>query len=185
MAKTSDTLYQIADDEIRRCISSYLKLTKSTKGLSAVTPKNLKDERARTILLAGLGETGASCTAAEACEEWKRRQAIPFDLEAAITFGVYRNIRQCGEQFFDDVETGTSGFTSFDPSYIQTNPHLLPIFQHLSGVFSKSALKKQVGSVSDTAISGPAAKRLADLLSQRVDPSRILKGEILKRLEST
>jgi hypothetical protein len=42
-----------------------------------------------------------------------------------------------------------------------------------------------VGAVSDTGISGPAAARLAKLLEERVDPSSVNKGEILKRLEST
>jgi len=42
-----------------------------------------------------------------------------------------------------------------------------------------------VGSVSDNSISKPAAERLSRLLSERVDPAHVVKGEILKRLEST
>jgi hypothetical protein len=61
----------------------------------------------------------------------------------------------------------------------------LPLLQHLSGVFSKAKLKEHVGSVSDNAISRPAAERLCKLLAERVDARRVVKGEILKRLEST
>ena len=179
------TLYQIADAEIRLCIESYLSLTKATKGLSAITPADLGDERARTILLAGLGVRNPSADAKEACEEWKRRQAIPFDLEAAITFGVYRNIRKRSGEFLDAVESGTSGFTKFEAGFIRGNPHVLPILQHLGGVFSKAALKKHVGSVSDNSISKPASERLAKLLAERVDPKRVNKGEILQRVEAT
>jgi hypothetical protein len=185
MSKIEVTLYQIANAEIRRCIEAYLSSTKVTKDLADVTPEILEDERKRTILLAGLGVHQQELNAVEAHEEWKRRQAIPFDLEAGITIGVYQNIRQSGVRFLDYVEEKTNGFTEFDPEFIQNNPYLLPILQHLSGVFSKSSLKKYVGSVSDTSISKPAAKRLSELLKERVVPAYVNKGEILQRLEST
>ncbi len=185
MAESEQTLYQVADTEIRSCISVYLDLMRATKGLSDVKAKHLKEERARILLLAGLGIQQFQHTPQQAAEEWKRRQAVPFDLEAAITFGVYRNIRACGVRFLDNVEKMTKGFTEFTPEYIHQNPYLLPILQHLAGVFSKAALRKKVGSVSDTGISRPASERLSTMLKERVDPQSVNKGEILKRLEST
>ncbi len=185
MSEPNLTLYQIADAEIRRCIQAYLELMRATRGLSAVTPEALQDERARVILLTGLGLPGQSVSAGEACEEWRRRQAVPFDPETGITHGVYRNIRQSGARFLDQVEAATDHFSNFDPAFIQRNPHLLPILQHLGGLFSKAALKKQVGSVSDSSISRPAAIRLSTLLKTRVDPTSVDKGQILQRLEST
>jgi hypothetical protein len=145
----------------------------------------VKEERARVILLAGLGIQQFDVTPDQAVEEWKRRQAVPFDLEAAITHGVYRSIRESGVRFLDSVEKLTKNFTSFDPDFIHQNPYLLPLLQHIAGVFSKSALKKRVGSVSDKRISRPASQRLSRLLQERVDPKTVNKGEILKRLEST
>ncbi len=185
MAEPQATLYQVADGEIRSCIEVYLDLMRATRGLSNVEPKHVTDPRAKVILLAGLGVQQFQCTPKQAVEEWKRRQAVPFDLEAAITFGVYQNIRQCGARFLDSVEKMTKGFTAFDPDFIHANPYLLPILQHLAGVFSKAALKKKVGGVSDTSISKPASRRLADLLRERVSPGAVNKGEILQRLEST
>ena len=185
MAETQLTLYQIADAEIRKCIESYLAIAKATDGLATITPEDVRDERARTILLAGLHAPNTEMTPEQVSEEFKRQRAVPFDLEAAITFGVYRNIRQCGLRFLDFVEAKTRHFTTFEPDFIKENPYLLPVFQHLSGVFSKSALKKQVGSVSDVSISKPASLRLSALLRERVDPSAVNKGEILQRLEST
>jgi hypothetical protein len=179
MADSEATLYQAADAEICSCIEVYLELMRATKGLSDVKPEHLKQERARVILLAGLAVFQFDVTPKQAAAEWKRRQAVPFDLEAAITHGVYRDIRQCGVRFLNSVEKMTKNFTSFDPDFIHKNPYLLPLFQHIAGVFSKSALKKRVGSVSDTSISKPASQRLSRLLQERVDPKTVNKGEIL------
>ena len=178
------TLYQIADAEIRRCIESYLALVKATSGLSNIGAEQLADDRTRCIMLAGLGITSA-LTPDKAAEEWRRRQAIPFELETAITHGVYRDIRKRAAELLDSLEISTKGYTEFDPSFIYANAHMLPILQHLAGVFSKSALKKEIGSVSDTSISKPASERLAVLLRKRVDPKTINKGEILQRMEGT
>jgi hypothetical protein len=182
---SNDTLYTIAGDEIRECINVYLVLASDTNGLTSITSGDLQDERARNILLAGLGAVHSEMNAVEAAEEWKRRQAIPFNLEAGITFGVYRSIRRRSIELFDSVEKATFNFTEFKPEYIQSHPHILPILQHVGGIFSKSALKKAVGTVSDNAISKPAAARLSKLLKDRVDPTAINKGEVLQRLEST
>lgn len=179
------TLYQIADAEIRKCIDAYLKLARETHGLSIIKEQHLADQRLIVILLAGLGIRQFNVTAAQAVDEWKRRSAIPFDLETAITTEVYRHIRELGSTFLNSVDKTSNGFTEFDPAFIQKNPYLLPLLQHLAGIFSKSKLKELVGSVSDNSISKPAALRLAALLSERVDPKTVNKGEILQRLEST
>jgi hypothetical protein len=50
---------------------------------------------------------------------------------------------------------------------------------------SRRALKKEIGSASDTGISRPGSERLAKLLTARVNAKNVNKGEILKRLEST
>jgi hypothetical protein len=184
MPDPQHTLYRIADLEIRKCIKTYLRLSKATKGLAIVSTSDLASERARTILLAGIG-IREDLSAKRAVEEWNRRQAIPFDLESAIAAGVYRDIREAGIRFYDALQEESRGFTDFNPVFINQNPYLLPLLQHLAGVFSKSALKKQVGAVSDNAISKPAAQRLSKLLHQRVDSKRVNKGEVLKRLEST
>lgn len=180
-----DTLYQIADGEIRRCIDVYLKLAQQSKGLTALLPEHLPEDRGRVIVMAGLGIAARPATAEEVCSEWQRRQALVFDLETGITAGVYTNLRAVAETFYEQLSAATDGFTRFDAGYLAENPHLLPLIQHLAGIFSKAKLKELVGSVSDNSISKPAAERLSKLLSERVDPAHVVKGEILKRLEST
>jgi len=185
MPAQTQTLYQLADKEIRLCIDVYLKLAEESRGLTDLSPDHLSEARARLIILAGLGLAPQDASADEVCEEWKRRRAVPFDLETGITAGVYANLRTVSASFYDQLSEATGGFTRFDPEFLSANPFLLPILQHLAGIFSKSKLKEHVGSVSDNNISKPAAARLSKLLAERVVPAYVAKGEILKRLEAT
>ena len=179
------TLYQLADAEIRVCISDYLELAEQTDGLTAIEAVQINTDRKAIIMLAGLNASIENLDPDAVVAEWARRRAIPFDVETGITNGVYNSIRGAGVDYLAEVKEASSGYTQWSSDYIKSNPHTLPILQHLSGIFSKAALKKQVGSVSDTYISGPASIRLATLLKERVSPESVREGEILKRLEST
>ncbi len=110
---------------------------------------------------------------------------MPFDIERSITIGVYSLIRPFADELYDTADKLTKGFTKFDAEVLRNNPYLLPILQHLAGIFSKANLIREVGSVSDTGFSKPAAERLSRLLSERVSPSSIVKLNILQRMEST
>jgi hypothetical protein len=179
------TLYQLADAEIRSCIADYLALIADTNGFTAVQAVSIDTSRKAVILLAGFNCSLDNISAENAVREWERRRAIPFDVEAGITAGVYANIRNAGIRYLEEIKNGTDGFRRWEPDFIRTNPHTLPLLQHLAGIFSKAALKKQVGNLSDNNISLPAAKRLATLLEARVVSQDVREGEILKRLEST
>ena len=179
------SLYSIADEEIRLCISDYLELMESSSGLSNLRPEHIDTDRKRLIILAGLNVHNLDQTADVAFNEWTRRQAIPFDVETAITSGVYINIRGVGAEMLDFVEKETEGFSSFNADFVHQNPACLPLLQHLAGIFSKAALKKIVGSASDNSISKPASERITTLLKERVVASGVNKGEVLRRLDST
>ena len=179
------TLYALAGDEIRLCIADYLSLLDDTSGLTNLAVQKIDTDRKVTIILAGLNVHNANQTAQIAFDEWQRRQAIPCDIENAIATNVYVNLRSAGVEMLDFVEKHTSGFQTFSADFIAKNPACLPIFQHLSGVFSKAALKKAVGSVSDNSISKPASVRVTALLKERVVAKNVNKGEVLSRLDST
>lgn len=180
-----ETLYKLADTEIRSCIADYLALADDSNGFTSMTAGMLDTTRKVVILLAGLNATLDDLDPSHAVLEWERRRAIPLDVETGITQGVYVDIRGAGIRYLEEIRAGTDGFKNWAPEWIKANPHTLPLLQHLSGIFSKAALKRQVGSVSDNNISLPAAKRLSALLKERVVPEEVREGEILKRLEST
>jgi hypothetical protein len=180
------TLYQLADIEIRSCIKDYLSLANSTNGFTAITEDAIDTDRKAVIVLSGINAPLQDISPKAVVCEWQRRKAIPFDAEAAITAGVYSNLRDAGVRYLEEIKTETNSFSVWSPEVISANPHALPLLQHLAGIFSKSALRKHVvGTVSDKKISKPAAKQLADMLHQRVQPSQVKDGEILKRLETT
>ena len=179
------TLYQLADAEIRSCIVDYLALAADTNGFTSVSVGAVGTPRKAVILLAGINASLEDYAPETVVREWERRKAIPIDIETGITAGVYMNIRGAGGRYLEEVKAGTDEFRNWSPDFIRENSHTLPLLQHLAGVFSKAALKKQVGSVSDNSISRPAAIRLAALLEKRVIPEDVREGEILQRLEST
>lgn len=179
------TLYQLADAEIRSCIFDYLELADATNGFTSVSAGAIDTDRKAIILLSGLNAPTNDTSPDSVVEEWKRRKAISLDVEAGITAGVYADIRGAGVRYLEEIKAGTDGFKVWSPEFIKANPHTLPLLQHLAGLFSKAALKKQVGSVSDNNISMPAAKRLSEVLKERVIADDVREGEILKRLEST
>lgn len=185
--RTGRTLYAIATVEMKRLIKVYLNLAEKTTNFAKVFRRELRDEDARRLLLAGIGSglDPSKASASDAVVEWERRQAIPFDIETSITTGVYARLREAADKLYDSLHASTEGFSRFEPAFISANPQFLPLLLHIGGLFSKAQLKRQVGSVNDTSISVPAAKRLADFLRLRVEPASIRKGEVLKRLDST
>lgn len=182
-----ETFYDLASKEMDRLIATYLDLLARTNGLSDLQPNHLETVESRAIVLAGVGSPLDPVGAApeRVVYEWQRMAAIPFDVEAGITVGVYRSIRQYAGILLDEVEQDTGGFRHFTSEYVSAHPHFLPIFQHLAGLFSKAALKRRVGNASDRSVSHSVAERLADLLNERTRAGPTNKGEILQRLEST
>lgn len=182
------TVYQKADSAMREEISRYLALAEATDGFAAVREEHLQDPADRIMFASGIGlhvKEGVDPESGRLVAEWERKRAVPFDIERSVTVGVYQAIRPFAEELYDEVESLSSGFSSFDSNDLFARPHLLPILQHLAGVFSKANLKKEVGSVSDTGFSKPASDRLAGLLNERVDPTAVSKPNILQRMEST
>jgi hypothetical protein len=187
MPEDSDSLYNVAKAEIERLTKVYLKLVDDTQNFTKVQVESLSSREAITILLAGIGSLSdpEKITVEQAVADWERRLAVPFEIETSITAGVYLKLREVASTYYDEVADATAGFTKFEPEFIQTFPHYLPLWQHVGGIFSKSVLKKLIGSVSDTKISLKAAVRLASELSKRVDPKTVEKARILAHMGGT
>jgi hypothetical protein len=104
---SATTLYALADAEMRECIKAYLTLAEVSKGLADLRPEHLEEQRARVILLAGLGAGATDLDAAKAYEEWKRRRAVSFDIETGVSFSVYENMRARGAALLEQLEKST------------------------------------------------------------------------------
>lgn len=183
----STTLYQEATRLMNIEIGRYLDLAQQTQGFTRITEGNLEDEHIARLFAAGIGITDPTypTTPEILVRESLRRSAVPFDAEQAVTIGVYLLLRPFAAHLFNIANELTDNFTRFDADVLHQNPHILPVLQHVAGIFSKAILAKEIGSVSDSGISKPAAERLAALLSSRVVPSAVVKDQILRRLEST
>ncbi|WP_217360019.1 hypothetical protein [Anabaena sp. UHCC 0253] len=185
--ESSGTLYAIAMDFMKGYIDVYLSLVNETKGFALVEAKDAQDYEQKLIILTGINSNldPKNATAIDVVQEWQRRQAIIFDVEASITKGVYIKMREVGQSLINELRIASNNFQVFEADYIHNNPRMLPIFQRLINVRSKSELKKRIGSVSDNAISKPAAKRLSDILSSKTTNQNIEDQEILQGLETT
>jgi hypothetical protein len=179
---STNTLYAIAMSFMKYYIDFYLKLINKTKGFADLEVNNIESDEEKLIILAGINSNLEPKTTSrnDVVEEWKRRQAINFDIEESITKGVYIKMREVAQNMIDELRIATDNFNIFDPNYIHENPRMLPIFQRLINVRSKSELKRKIGSVSDNTISKSAAKKLAELLNsnqnKNIDDQAILQG---------
>lgn len=185
--ESSSTLYGIAMNLMKGYIDVYLKLVSETKGFALVEPKDTQEYEQKLIILTGINSNlnPINSTANDVVQEWERRQAIIFDVEASITKGVYIKMREVCRELINELRQMTDNFQVFDANYIHNNPRMLPIFQRLINVRSKSELKKKIGNVSDNAISKPAAKKLSELLNSQETNQNIDDQEILQGLETT
>jgi hypothetical protein len=187
-AAPESTLYDLAREEMQGLVDRYLKLAEASDGLVTVTAGAIETVHERRVLLAGFGaQDDPNAVSAEfVAEEVRRRSAVPFDIERAITTGVYMVLRERSEEWLATLSSETDDFAKLDASYIQAHPAWLPLFMRIAGVFSKAELKRLIGSATDQRISAPAAAKLASLVDDRVTGgSALTAGEVLRGLEGT
>ena len=134
------TFYELAQNEMQRLIAIYIELSATTAAFTNVRPIVVESDNARRILLADIGSSldPEDSSPEEAVAEWSRMKAVTFETEPAVTNGVYFHLRPYGQRFLDQIQADTGGFEEFSPEYVSANPHFLPIFQHLAGIFSKA-----------------------------------------------
>ena len=181
------TIYQVAREAMDGQITRYLELLEATNGFEQIKKEHLEDPEIVILFSAGLGhrlDLNQKDYSSFLIREYHRKAAVPFDVEDAVSIGVYNKIRPYAELLYEKAEKLTKGFTLFEAEGLQANPCLLPVFQNMLG-FSKAQLKKKIGSVSDSSISCPASERFATILSDSIHIESIVKSNILQRIEIT
>lgn len=182
-----DTIYNRATKEINHEIAIYLDLVKESNAFRNLNPELLKDIEIARLFANGIGvdiPPDALDYPLWLISEYERKIAVKFDIENAVTNGVYRKVREYVSTLYDQADVVTRNFTDFNEIILLTNPEILPILQNLLGL-SKAQLIKKVGSVADTGMSKPAARRLSELLIRTVKPDNLNKNTVLQRLEIT
>jgi hypothetical protein len=185
--EAGSTLYAVAGAAMADIIKVYLQLAERTDGFNKLSADDVTDVVERRIVLGGVNSPldEENATAQEVVNEWARMQAIPFSVENAVTRGVYIALRARVTELLEEMERETGGFTHFDIRFISENAYLLPVFQRLLNITSKAKLKEAVGTVSDNAISRPAAARLAELLNARMPGRTATVNDLRLSIEPT
>jgi hypothetical protein len=182
-----ETIYSKATIAINEEILVYLDLIKQSDGFQKLETKLFGNIDTARLFANGLGveiPDDVQDYGNWLISEHQRKIAVKFDIEGAVTYGVYRKVRDYVSSLYDKIEVITSGFSDISETHILANPWSIPIFQNILGL-SKAQLIKKVGSVSDSSISKPAAKRFSELLNEKVKSLTITKSNTLQRLEIT
>ncbi len=181
------TLYSIAMEEMKDYIEVYLGLIRQTNGLTDIKVDNVQSLEQKIVVLGGIDSllNVFEVTAEVVVQECQHMRSIPFNIEKAITKGVYIRLRNRSEKLLDQLEQATEGFTMFSPTYIAATPYMLPILQRLANISSKSQLKERIGSASDNSISARAAERLSQILNLRNPGNSLSRAQILQSIEPT
>lgn len=180
------TLYQHATELMVEIISQMLSLSQETAHFTNPNKNTFSCEINTKLFFAGVGlHTDFLPPTEKRHEHWLSRSAVPFNIEQAATTLLYERIKPFVDLMIDKAYEETQDFQSISDEWLYENPHLLPIVMHASGTFSKQELKKLVGSVSDTGISKPASKRLADFLETLPADAVPSRERIRERMKAT
>ena len=164
---STSTLYALAGKAMKEYIDVYLSLSRTTSSFTNVEAKDSRDFVQKLIILAGINSPldPDSVDSHEVVQEWQRMRAVPFDVESAVTKGVYIQLRSRTEDLLTELGEATQDYRNFNATYISANPHMLPILQRLADISSKAELKRRIGNVSDNTVSMRAATKLAEILN--------------------
>jgi len=181
------TIYELATEAMGVEIARYLTFLKSSNAMMSLSEDCFADHATELMFAAGINShvpNDCDNTPKYLVSEHHRKSALTFDVEAAVSTGVYNSIRPHAKALYEKASKSTPEFTSFSDEAIKENPHLLPVYQSILKL-SKSQLKKKVGSVSDLKISKPASVKLCALLSETIAPNDYLEENVLGRMEIT
>ncbi|MBN3928026.1 hypothetical protein [Nostoc sp. NMS4] len=186
-ATESTTLYKIASDAMKDYIEVYLSLSKQSNGFSNIQNLDLTSRNSRVVVIHGLSLqlNPDTSTSEEIKHEAERMLAVTFDTELAITAGVYERMRFFANSLVDNLFKETDDLKFLQPEYLSANPGLLPLFQQLAGLRSKSELKREVGNVSDKRISKVVANKISDRINRNLKIRPFSKERLLQSVEPT
>lgn len=186
-ATESTTFYKVASDAMEDYIEIYLGLSKQSNGFSNIQNLDLTSRPSRVVVIHGLSLEldPDTSTSEEIKREAERMLAVSLDTESAITAGVYERMRFFANSLVDNLFKETDDLRFLPPEYLSANPGLLPLFQQLAGLRSKSELKREVGNVSDKSISKVVANKIVERINRNLRTRPFSKERLLQSVEPT
>ncbi|MFQ4141435.1 hypothetical protein [Chlorogloeopsis sp. ULAP02] len=183
----STTLYKVAFNAMESYIEIYLALSKSSDGFSNIQNLNLDSRESRLVVIHGLSLDldPDTSTSEEIKHEVERMLAVTLDTESAITAGVYERMRVFANSLVDSLFEDTDQLRALSADYISSKPELLPFFQQLAGIRSKSELKREVGTASDKNISKVVAQKIIERINHNLRNRLFSKERLLQAIEPT
>ncbi|MHC5822777.1 MAG: hypothetical protein ACYT04_44820, partial [Nostoc sp.] len=183
----STTFYKVASDAMEDYIKIYLGLSKHSNGFSNIQNLDLTSRHSRVVVIHGLSLEldPDTSTSEEIKREAERMLAVSLDTESAITAGVYERMRFFANFLVDNLFKETDDLRFLPPEYLSANPGLLPLFQQLAGLRSKSELKREVGNVSDKSISKVVANKIVERINRNLRTRPFSKERLLQSVEPT
>lgn len=181
------TLYKLAADAMEDYIEIYLALSKQSDGFSNIQNLDLTSRNSRLVIIHGLSIEldPDSSTPEEIKREAERILAVTLDTESAITAGVYERMRLFANFLVNRLFQETDELHSLSSEYVSSNPGLLPFFQQLAGLRSKSELKREIGNASDSNIPKMIAERLLERIVRNLRTRTFSKERLLQAVEPT
>lgn len=182
-----DTLYQFGRTEILRLIEEYLELLEATDSLTTTSDEVFEHELWRIFLLCGRGVSHSEMpeTAAECRALYESRARIDHDLQSAVSGPLYAAMRQYAKELTEEARKRSNDFRDVDEDWLYESPELLPVLLHAAGTFSKAVLAREVGQVSDSGVSRPAARRLEAFFEKRFTGDAPSSEQLVERMGST
>jgi hypothetical protein len=180
------TIYDFAQTEMNEIILKMLDLSEKSHNFTEPSAEIWKDRLQAEMLLCGKGYHIDDIASMPSLENaWLGRLALPFSIELAATGTLYKKIQAFTDKLISDAYAATDDFKKISPDWIHDNPQYLPVYMHVAGAFSKQELKKQIGSASDKSISGPASKKIAELLIQAAKSTVPATEHVKQRIKAT
>lgn len=179
-----ETIYQNATRLMNIAIAKYFEIVELTKNFSDFSNPVLNEDRVyKQILLSGKHIEFEDSLVLQ--KEMMRVEKIPFNIEDGVSAYVYQEARKHIKDLLEVAKDKSNNYSNISDESIKDNPYLLPIWQSVLAIPSKSHVKKLFGSVSDVSISGPASKKISEFANGYLSAHTINESQVIERTERT
>lgn len=179
------TLYEYATEMMMVSIEHYFELVEETGNFQKFDVNTFEKDYAKQMILAGKGLNYVGLTPDQCLDEISRVEAIIFNVEQGVSAYVYENCRQYIHVLIEEAKQVSHNFAYLDKDDIKEKPYLLPIWQAVLNISSKSVLKTIFGTATDQNITKPSALKIEGYANNFFPKNIINTIQVKERVERT